>query len=199
MSITRYSYNSIPVSCAESYILFENECKFLDPQYENCARPDFGDIINFTCLKCNPGFYLNSNKHCDANFEIVLSQNCDKILENNACFSCKDNFSNILFHSSQKIICESSITIENCLVYDINQKGYCKICANGYLPGEKVCDLVASASGLNLISDCQDYEYGKCKVCITGFVRNLDGSECFDIASLDATKTDIKSGKNKTF
>ena len=197
MSITRYSYNSTPIACADTYILHENECKFLDPQYENCILPDFTDTVGFTCMKCSPGFFLNSQNLCDSNLEIVLSQNCDKILENNSCFSCKDTFSNILFHSAQKIICESSISIENCLVYDIENKGNCLICANGYLPGDQVCDLIASATGTSLIFECEEYEYGKCKTCNSGFVRNLEGTECVEISTLDTAITDILAGKNK--
>ena len=194
MSVTRYTFHSAPVQCADQYILHDNQCKFVDAKYENCSVPDFTDTTNFTCVKCKPGFYLNSSKICETNFQATMTANCDQQSDNNFCVKCKDNFSNVRFHSKQKLICESNVFISNCLVYDTNNKGNCKMCANGYLKGDKTCEAIATAPTSSLISNCETYEYNRCKQCVTGFVRTLDGNECVEIAGLDTNKTDIKSG-----
>jgi hypothetical protein len=194
MAITQYTFNSIPVACAETYLLHDNQCKFLDPQYENCAIPIFTDTTTFTCAKCKPGFYLNSQKLCENNFEVTLPSNCQDLNEDNSCAHCNDNFSNIKFHSKQSIICDSNISIANCLLYDTASKGNCQICSNGYLSGDKTCEEIINAPASSLIDNCETYEYDRCKLCATGYVRTLDGTVCVDKTSLDSAKTDILAG-----
>lgn len=194
MSVTHYTFHSVPTACADGYILHDNKCQFVDVKFENCAIPDFADTVNFTCIKCKPGFYLNSGKTCETNLEATLGSNCSQLAEDNSCSRCKDTFSNVKFHSVQKLICESNVTIANCLVYNTAKQGNCAICQNGYLAGDKTCETVATAPSGSLITNCDTYEYDRCKQCKTGFVRTLDGKECVEVAGLDAAKTDIKAG-----
>jgi hypothetical protein len=116
------------------------------------------------------------------------------VLEDNSCFICKDNFSNVDVHAQQNLICDSNVFIENCVLYDTKKKGNCKVCSNGYLVGDKSCDLVADAVASSLIADCETYEYARCKKCNAGFVRSLDGLTCISVASLDPGKTDVIAG-----
>lgn len=194
MSITRYTYHSVPIACADQHVLQDGECKAVDAKYENCLIPDFTDTVNFTCVKCSPGFYINSAKHCEKNFEVTLPENCDQSASNNDCALCKEGFSNTKFHSKQRLICESGIFITNCLVYDTARQGHCAVCAHGFLPGDKTCEPVASAPSTSLVTNCTTYEYDRCNQCATGFVRTLDGKECVEVAGLDTNKTDIKTG-----
>ena len=163
--------------------------------------PDFTDTVNFTCQTCIDGFYLDSSNFCEKNLDVILETNCLLLQNNNDCKICKDSHVIIKMHSTQEIVCDSSKFIENCLLYDNKVKGGCEICKKDYLPGagKTSCSLIADAPAENKILNCETYEYGRCKSCLTGFVRDLLGKTCVDVTTLDSTKTDIKTGKLFTF
>lgn len=193
--MSRYSYGNQPVECKSTHLLHSNKCQAKNPSYLNCAVPDFADTVNFTCQKCESGFYLNSEKLCEANFDVTLDSNCESLGVDNKCDLCKDNFVLARVHQKQQVVCESKISIENCLIYNTEKKGACLICKDGYLPDGLTCKLIADASATAKIENCESYIYGRCKKCVANYVRDLAGLNCVEIASLDSNVTDIKAGK----
>ena len=108
---------------------------------------------------------------------------------------CKDEFVLSKVHQKQQVVCESKNAISDCLIYNTAKKGACLVCRDGFLADGLACKALADASSGAKIGNCDLYVYGRCKKCVAGYVRDLAGLVCVEIAGLDLNVTDIKAGK----
>lgn len=195
-----FGFNFEIVECIDGYVLLNNECKLIDPLYENCSMPDFEDTVNYTCKICKNGYFLNILSKCEQFLDVTQDDQCTNLSSNNSCLECNDEYKLAFLHSNQNIVCDKRRYIENCLVYDWNKeksmKG-CYICNQGYLPdvSKSSCKIISDTVTEEQIENCVTYEYGRCVKCDIGFIRDLEGIECVDKLSLDPAKTDIGIGK----
>lgn len=130
---------------------------------------------------------------------MALDANCSDLGQDNKCLLCKDEFVLSRVHQKQQVVCESKHAILDCLIYNTAKKGACLVCKDGFLPEGLVCTALASVGAGVKIGNCETYVYGRCKKCGAGYVRDLAGLGCVEIASLDVNVTDILVGKGSFF
>ena len=194
-------------ACGDGYYLdiVNNLCKLFPDGITNCSKYS----TRTTCISCDHGFYLKSNK-CEAVNTIIsncmthssatqchecnsthflsdnkcdikmISSNCKTYATNDTCSACKENY---VFNTSTKKCTASGIS--NCSVAVKGTTNSCTTCMLGYLLSDdkKSCFIPFPA-----IAKCADPASAtKCKTCMTGYSLSLDEKTCAVIGDTAGT------------
>jgi len=195
--------------CASYSLNYSNclSCKYnLNLVNGNCLDINCQNLANNTCIKCNPGFALNSNQICqfsDPNCFVPLPARCGQCnsgyfvtftgicqqlppkcaaadMQTFACIQCQLGFQ---FDSNKNCIQQLP---PYCQVADPKNPSLCTLCNNGFTLSNGICQQVQTT-----VYNCQAYNLatGACVTCISNYT--LSAGACVPIPSNGANSGGI--------